>query len=340
MTPEQIRALYDYNAWANRRILDACGALTEEQFTRDLGSSFRSVRDTLVHIMLGEGFWLERFRGRSPGAVPPVEPLPNLARVRERWAGIERELCQFVAGCTAEDLARVQHYRTTEGNPSAQPLWQMLQHLANHGSYHRGQITTMLRQLGAAPSATDLIKFYREACGKAPDEAIDPAAVRLLYEYNAWANHRTLDSCNDLSEEQFTRDLGSSFRSVRGTVVHILGAEWVWLERWHGRSPRALPAAEEFPRLASVGSHWAELESNLLRFINGLSAEELARVHSFHTLTAGTAANPLWQTVQHVVNHGSYHRGQVATLLRQLGAKPLFTDFIYFCRERAGQALD
>ena len=340
MTPEHVRLLYDFNAWAHHRTLDASAALTGEQFTRNLGSSYGSVRDTLTHLMGGEWFWLERWHGRSPGALPPTEELTDRASLRARWAASEQKLLQFVAGCTAEDLARVQHYRTTEGQPNAQPLWQMLQHLANHGSYHRGQITSMLRQLGAVPAATDLILFYREHAGTLPAKALDPATVRLLFEYNTWANSRTLDACGTLTREQFTRDLGSSFRSVRDTLVHILGAEWVWLERCQGRSPGALPAAEQFPTLASVNTRWIEIERNLLDLVARLSAEELARVHEFRTLKSGIYANALWQALQHVVNHSTYHRGQVAMLLRQSGAKPKFTDLIYFYRERAGQALD
>jgi len=340
MNPEHARRLYDFNSWANRRILDACAALTGEQFTRDLGSSYRSVRDTLVHIQGGEQFWLERFRGGSPSAFPPIEPLPDLAGVCERWVRVERDLREFVDTRSAEDLERVLHYRTTEGNPNSQPLWQMMQHLANHGSYHRGQVTTMLRQLGAAPTATDLILYYREHDGKAFGAALDAQAIRLLYDYNAWANHRALESCAALTDGQFTRDLGSSYRSARDTLAHILGAEWLWHERFQGRSPTGLPAAMEFPDLAGVRARWADLERNLMSFVAGRTAEDLARVHEFRTTKGVIYANTLWQALQHVVNHGSYHRGQVATLLRQLGRKPVYTDLIYFYRERAGQALD
>src|SRR5712692_64595 len=158
----------------------------------------------------------------------------------------------------------------------------------------------MLRQLSAEPAATDLILFYRERGGKPPAEPLDPPTVRLLYEYNAWANRRTLDACGTLTQEQFTRDLGSSFSSVRDTLVHILGAEWVWLERYQGRSPGALPAAEQFPTLTSVRARSAEIERDLLDFVDGLSAEKLARIHEFRTLKSGSYANALWQALQHV----------------------------------------
>ncbi len=162
MTSEEMRLLYDYNSWANRRILDVCAALTDEQFTRDLASSFRSVRDTLAHIMGAEWIWLERWRGSSPGALPKADQFPNLASLRQRWAELESDLLRFVASLSQEALTGALSYRTFDGKPQSQPLWQMLQHLANHGSYHRGQVTTMLRQLGAKPVSTDLIGFYRE----------------------------------------------------------------------------------------------------------------------------------------------------------------------------------
>lgn len=340
MSPEQIRLLYEYNRWATCRALDACTSLTEEQFTRDLHSSFRSVRDTLLHIIAGEWFWLERFRGRSPSALPPFEPLPHPAAVSEHWATVERELLEFATTRSAEDLARVLDYRTTEGNPNAQPLWQMMQHLANHSTYHRGQVTLMLRQLGCTAVATDLILYYREHNGETQEAVMDPETLRLLYDYNAWANQRALQACAGLTGEQFTRDLGSSFRSVRDTLAHVLGAEWIWYERFQGRSPTALPTAMEFPDLASLRARWAELERDLISFVAGRTVPHLARIFEVRSLKGALYANPLWQMLQHVVNHGTYHRGQVAAMLRQLGTKPGYTDLIYFYRERAGQALD
>ena len=74
------------------------------------------------------------------------------------------------------------------------------------------------------------------------------ATLRELFAYNYWARDRQLEACAALTQEQFQRPLGNSFSSLRDTLAHLVGAEWVWLERWRGRSPRALPAAEEFPK--------------------------------------------------------------------------------------------
>ena len=145
------RRLYAYDAWANRRTLDACAALTPEQFTQDLGSSFRSVRDTLVHIFGAEWIWLERFQGRSPTALPGRRSFRSRQRPRALDGSGTRSAATMSADFTPADLDRVLEYRNMKGKCSAQPLWQMLQHVANHGSYHRGQVTTLLRQLGAQP---------------------------------------------------------------------------------------------------------------------------------------------------------------------------------------------
>ena len=166
MTPDEVRTLYAYNSWANHRALGASSALSAEQFTQNLQSSFPSVRDTLAHIMLAEWIWLERWQGRSP-AFPPSDGFPDLASIRTRWQKIETDLSAFVQKLFAADLDRIVEYKNTKGNAFSNPMGQMLQHVVNHGTYHRGQITTMLRQLGATPLTTDLIAFYREQAGAA-----------------------------------------------------------------------------------------------------------------------------------------------------------------------------
>lgn len=162
MTPEEMCLLYDYNAWANRRALDAASALTKEQFMKPLGSSFASVRDTLAHICGAEWVWLERFQGRSPASLPDSAQYDDIGSLREKWAEQEARLLAFVGQLTPEDLNRVMEYKTLKFGVYRNPLWQSMQHLVNHGTYHRGQVTTLLRQLGAQPTLTDLMHFYRE----------------------------------------------------------------------------------------------------------------------------------------------------------------------------------
>jgi len=164
---------------------------------------------------------------------------------------------------------------------------------------------------------------------------MSPEEMRVLFEYNAWANHRSLDAASALSAEQFTQALGSSFSSVRDTLGHICGAEWIWFERFNGRSPSALPNVKTFVTVEALRKHWLLQEGDLLAFVKALTQQDLDRAMEYQTLKFGVYRNPLWQSMQHLVNHGTYHRGQITTLLRQLGAQPLPTDLMHFYRERA-----
>jgi uncharacterized damage-inducible protein DinB len=167
---------------------------------------------------------------------------------------------------------------------------------------------------------------------------MSPEEIRQLYDYNAWADRRAMEAAAALMPEQFTKPLGSSFSSVRDTLAHIYGAEWIWLERFQGRSPASLPDGNQFANLASLRERWLEHEARLLGFVRGLAQADLDRMMEYRTLKFGVYRNPLWQSMQHLVNHGTYHRGQVTTLLRQLGAQPILTDLMHFYRERATAA--
>jgi len=160
MDVERIRALYEFNRWANAELLDAVSALRPEQWTRDLKNSFPSVRNTLVHILWAEWIWLRRWKGVSPKSVFDPTEFATVDLLRTRCLEVEREQADFVTGLNEESLKAVIDYVNARGESFAYPLWQMLQHVVNHSTYHRGQITMMLRQLGATPVATDLLVFY------------------------------------------------------------------------------------------------------------------------------------------------------------------------------------
>ena len=163
MTPADLRTLVDYNYWARDRILDAVGALSPEQFTRAMGSSFASVRDTLVHMYSAEWVWHARWQGQSPTVPLSAADWPDLASLVVSWRDLEAKVRAFVNGRDEAGAAAVMGYRLINGQPGRSPFWQMLQHVVNHGTYHRGQVTSLVRQLGAPPpKSTDLITFYRE----------------------------------------------------------------------------------------------------------------------------------------------------------------------------------
>jgi uncharacterized damage-inducible protein DinB len=169
MTKNDIALLYEYDRWANKRVLQSCAALSVEQFTRDLGGSFCSLRDTLVHIIAGEWGWLQYWKEPSPNTVFLAEMMarrkvlfdpnsfPDLATVREKWVEVEGEQVEFIRLLTKERLEKIIPVRATR-----MKLIHLMQHLANHSTYHRGQIALMMRQLDAVPQATDFHVFVME----------------------------------------------------------------------------------------------------------------------------------------------------------------------------------
>lgn len=169
MTKGDIQLLYEYDRWANARVFDAAATLSNEQFTRDLGGAFRSVRDTLVHIVASEWGWLTYWQESAPTSAGFVElwnrcealfhdeQFPNCATLRAKWSEVERAQGDFVERLTDDDLKR--RLPLPRGRAS---LAHLMQHMANHATYHRGQISLMMRQLGAKPSGTDFDDFAVE----------------------------------------------------------------------------------------------------------------------------------------------------------------------------------
>jgi uncharacterized damage-inducible protein DinB len=159
---------------------------------------------------------------------------------------------------------------------------------------------------------------------------IEVQAVKDLYRYNRWANGRVFGAVSHLSPEEFAEDLGSSHPSVRDTLLHIVWAEWIWLQRWNGVSPQLVFQGTDFPSLAAVKARWSEVEIEQHAFLEAVTAERLLTVVRYVNLEGETWQYPLWRQMYHVVNHSTYHRGQLTTMLRQLGARPIATDLLVF----------
>ena len=162
--------------------------------------------------------------------------------------------------------------------------------------------------------------------------------IRLLYDYTRWADARMFDAVAKLTPEQFTKDLGSSLKSVRDTAVHIASAQWIWISRWTGESPKAMWTAADFPTLASIQAKWEPLAGQLASFVAEQSEPSLAAAVNYKNLKGDPMSYPLGHLMLHAVNHSTYHRGQVTTLIRQLGAQPVSTDLVVYCAEKAKKA--
>jgi uncharacterized damage-inducible protein DinB len=149
-----------YSAWASRRLVDAAAQLPAEQLTRDFGTADKSVLGTLVHTFAADRIWFWRIEGNVPARFIGDEDY-QLAVLQNDWPRLQEKWRQWAAGLSDEAAAGDLHYRDVRGNQWHQPIWQVVLHVVNHGTHHRGQAAGFLRSMGVAPPALDLTAYYR-----------------------------------------------------------------------------------------------------------------------------------------------------------------------------------
>jgi uncharacterized damage-inducible protein DinB len=163
---------------------------------------------------------------------------------------------------------------------------------------------------------------------------VTPREAAELFEYNDWANARLLACAAELPADAWSRDLGGGFPTMLALFTHLVGAERIWLIRWKGETPKGRPAWISNPDLAVVRGALEEVERDRAAFLRSVTADDLARPISYTLLDGSGATLPLATLVRHTANHSTYHRGQLASMLRRLGATPPSTDLLVFAVER------
>ncbi len=161
-----LQLLYDYHYWANNRILIAAAGLTAEQLHNQQGHSWGSIHGILLHMLNAEWIWLRRWHGQSPSAFPSPTDFPTLDAIRDRWAALEPEMRSFVAAQTPHSLQGEVRYTTTLGATYRLSLWQMMVHVPNHGTHHRGELAAMFTALDAAHPEEDWVHYFLEQSGQ------------------------------------------------------------------------------------------------------------------------------------------------------------------------------
>jgi uncharacterized damage-inducible protein DinB len=159
-------------------------------------------------------------------------------------------------------------------------------------------------------------------------------AIHSLYAYNTWANARLLDAAACFDPVQWVTPDEGGYGSVRDTLVHIAAAEWLYLERWRGRSPTVLWDAAAFPDAAALRTRWAMVEAEMQAFVADLTEGDLGRIVSYVNLQGETWAYPLWQQLLHQANHATQHRSEVAVQLTRFHQSPGWLDFLVFLDEQ------
>ena len=146
--------------------------------------------------------------------------------------------------------------------------------------------------------------------------------LRFLFEYDRWANARMFEAVDALTGEQFA--------TVRETLAHIVGVEWIWFQRCNGVNPTSTPAWMENPTRDILHAELRTIERDWASYVSALRDDDLQRVIEYVRLAGEPGSRKLVHLLQHVINHSTYHRGQVATRMREAGGTPIATDFLIF----------
>jgi uncharacterized damage-inducible protein DinB len=159
MTVKDLERVYDYGYWANRKLFQVASQLTPEQFTQTVAGSYGSIRNTLVHILSAEWGWLDRCGGPERGPALKPDTYPTLASLVDTWSTVEAHVREFLSKLKDDDLDRTVEFTNPRGEKHLMVLGALMQHAANHGVHHRGQVALLLRSLGYTPGNFDIL-FY------------------------------------------------------------------------------------------------------------------------------------------------------------------------------------
>ncbi len=163
MNKDDILTLYDYNYWANARVLNAAARVTPEQFMAPANLSHGSLRGALVHTLAAEVVWRLRCQeGVSLAALPSDGEFPTLDAIRARWQAEEHAMRAYLTALTDEAFGRAVKYKTTKGAPHENVLWHLLAHVVNHGTQFRSEAGVALTGYGQSPGDLDMLAFFRE----------------------------------------------------------------------------------------------------------------------------------------------------------------------------------
>jgi Uncharacterized protein conserved in bacteria len=164
MTKEYFKELASYNAWANAQVCNWILQLSNEQWGQQVTSSFNSIEATVLHVVSAENIWLQRFQELEHTEWLQSSFSGTKEELVDIWRNVFRDIKTFLETFEESKLHAPLHFKTLNGTPDAKPYYQVFAHMFNHSTYHRGQLVTMLRQVGFTEVAsTDLLNFYRQS---------------------------------------------------------------------------------------------------------------------------------------------------------------------------------
>lgn len=165
MTVQDLKDLYNYNYWANKKLLHVISQLSAEEFTKKIAGGYGSVRNTMVHVLSTEWGWLSRCGGHKRGKSLNTENYPTAELLVKDWKKVEGYMRDFLSELDDDDLYRNVEYKGQNAQKRTMLLGELLHHSIIHGAHHRGQVAVLLRELGYPPGHFDILFYYAEKHG-------------------------------------------------------------------------------------------------------------------------------------------------------------------------------
>jgi len=295
--------------------------------TQKVISSFPSIRKTVQHLWGAEKIWLLRLNGVSPTVLTAYNFDGTLERMYQNWCKESLNFLTFIEYQLDEWFEETCEFLDTQGEPHEIKNCEILQHIFNHSNYHRGQVILLMRQLGMKNmESLDYVAWARlhdTPFADAQDRYIDYA------EYNIWANKRLINSLLDYDDSLLEEKIIGSFPNIRETLRHIWFAEEGWLFRLKGKDWGADKSKNFVGTNEELVVEWHKTSIEFRDFVEEADLENPIS----YTRNGKNLSTLSEDIVQTVFNHGSYHRGQVITLMRQLGMEDVpRTDYIEWVR--------
>jgi len=325
---EYIRNLYAYNEWANNLVLKAASALSKQQLRQAAGVSMGSALDNLSHVVRAQMGWLGFWRTSQRQPVPEPPEQGAVEWLRESYARSHDDLGQFVEALEEKELGRTLERTDREGKTHRWQLWQLMAHVANHGTQHRSETALALTALGSSPGDLDY-GFFCDVRGSEAPGTLE--MMRTLYGYNEWANERVLEAATGLGDEEMLQPLVVSHGSLGMAMLHQLGGQVGWLATWQEGAPwLSLPPSESGRFLDNLVDWHGRSDGAIREFIDSLREAELGEPRVDHMPGGSERTMMLWDMMVHVVNHGTQHRSEAAMALTAMGRSPGDLDFLDF----------
>lgn len=336
MNTADIRLLYEYNIWANERILDAAEKVTDEQLARPNALGWDDLRGALTHILDAECGWFNFLFDRGDGQWLKAEDFPDLATIRARW-GRQNEITRDCLENMDDHGLEAVHASERGGRRYEWLRWHALLHVVNHGTQHRSECAALLTGFDQSPGDVDFTQFLYERYGNSDfppgdGKQITRAVIDLLINYSDWANDRILDHAARLTPEQLRAPSDLGWGSVCGTLVHLMDAEYAWRELLKEGVFVDEMQPESFPDVAAIRAHWAGEREALWRYLASLDDADLVSVISYEA-DGEMRRRLLWQCLWHLVNHGTQHRAECGAQLTGFAHSPGDLDFSVYLVE-------